>query len=171
MTDSSIPQTSIHCGDHLILLVVLQRQTPGNPLFLEMGSLHVVELPPPLHLPGDHQISDVEILETLPFLLSTRLDIGDGGIGREDVSPLVGILLVVEQERLIPVFQGRTRSTCGTRRLDSSTRTRGWDMPRRDTVGGWEKAVFTTDGAKAIRGRCVERHASGLVVGGVGGSG
>jgi len=86
-----------------------------------------MELTPPLHLPSDHQISDVEILEALPLLLSARLDVGDGGAGREDISPLVGILLMIEGERLIPVFQGRTRSASGARRLDSSTK--GWDTP------------------------------------------
>ena len=72
-------------------------------------SLHIVELPPPLHLPGDHQIPDIKILETLPLLLSTGLDVGDGGVGQEDVSPLVGILLMIEGKRFIPVFKGLRR--------------------------------------------------------------
>jgi len=56
---------------------------------------------------------DVEILEALPLLLSMGLDVSDGGIGGEDVSPLVGILLMIEGKRLIPVFQGNVRSVSG----------------------------------------------------------
>jgi len=80
-----------------------------------------MELPPPLHPSGDHQIPDVEILEALPLLLSMGLDAGDGGVRGEDVSPLVGILLMVEGKRLIPVFQGTVRSAGGARRLNTST--------------------------------------------------
>jgi len=73
---------------------------------------------------------------------------------------------MAEGKRLIPVFQGTVRSAGGVRRLNASTRTRGWDTPRRDTVGSWEKAILTTDGTKTVK-----RHARSLVVGGVGGSG
>ena len=148
--DSSVSQTSIHGGNHLVLLVVLQRQAPGNPLFLEVGSLHVMELPSPLHLPGDHQIPDVEILKTLPLLLSPGLDVGDSGVRGEDISPLVGILLLVEREKFILVFQRTAREASSTRRLDAPTRTRGWNTPRGGAVGGWEDAVFTTYGAKTV---------------------
>jgi len=103
---------------------VVQLQTPSDPLLLEMRSFHVMELPPPLHPAGDHQIPDVKILEALP-LLSVGLDVGQGGVRLEDVSPLVGILLMVESKRLILVFQRTTREASGTRRLDTPTRARG----------------------------------------------
>ena len=93
---------------------MVQLQTPSDPLLLEMGSLHVMELPPPLHPTGDHQIPNVKIFEALPLLLSAGLDVGQGGVRLEDVSPLVGILLMVEGERLILVFQRTTRETSGT---------------------------------------------------------
>jgi len=73
-----------------------------------------MELPPPLHPTGNHQIPDIKIFEVLPLLLSAGLDVGQGGIRLEDVSPLVGILLMVEGDRLIPVFQGTVRVTSGT---------------------------------------------------------
>ena len=63
-----------------------------------------MELPSPLHPPSNNQIPDVEILEALPLLLSMGLDVGNGGVQGEDVSLLMGILLVVERKRLIPVF-------------------------------------------------------------------
>ena len=90
-------------------LVVVQLQTPSDPLLLKMRSLHVVELPPPLHPTSNHQVPNIKIFETLPFLLSAGLDVGQGGVRLEDVSPLVGILLMVERERLIFVLQRTTR--------------------------------------------------------------
>jgi len=87
-----------------------------------------MELPPPLHPTSNHQIPDIKIFEALPLLLSVGLDVSQGGIRLEDVSPLVGILLMVKGERLIPVFQGTARKASGTRKLDAPTRTRGWDM-------------------------------------------
>jgi len=104
---------------------MVQLQTPSDPLLLEMRSLHVMELPPPLHPTGDHQIPDVKILEALPLLLSMGLDVGQGGVRLKDVSPLVGILLMVEGKRLIPVFQRTTREASGARRLDTPMRARG----------------------------------------------
>jgi len=55
------------------------------------------------------------------------LNIGQGGIQLEDVSPLVGILLMVKGERLILIFQRTMREASGTRRLDAPTRVRGWN--------------------------------------------
>jgi len=154
---------------------VVQLQTPSDPLLLEMRSLHVMELPPPLHPTSDHQIPDVKILEVLPLLLSAGLDVGQGGVRLEDVSPLVGILLMVKGDRLIPVFQGTVRVASSMRRLDTSTRTRGWNagsgllaMRRRDSGG------LAIDGAKdVVNGfrSIVEGHDDSLVVSGVGGSG
>jgi len=121
---------------------VVQLQTPSDPLLLEMRSPHVMELPPPLHPTGDHQIPDVKILEALPLLLSGGLNVGQGGVRLEDVSPLVGILLMVKGKRLILVFQRTTREASRTRRLDTPTRARGWStrgdllaMRRRDSGG------------------------------------
>jgi len=119
-----------------------------------------VELPSPLHPPGNNQIPDVEIFEVLPLLLSVGLNVGDGGIGGEDVSPLVGILLLVEWEELVLIFQRTTRKTRSVRRLDSSMRMRGWDTPRGNTVGGGKDAVLATDGAETVRRGSVERHDS-----------
>jgi len=148
---------------------MVQLQTPSDPLLLEMGSLHVMELPPPLHPTGDHQIPDVKILEALPLLLSTGLDVSQGGVRLEDVSPLVGILLMVEGERLILVFQRTTREASGTRRLNAPTRARGRNtrgnllaMRRRDGGG------LAVDGTKVLidhRGRIVEGHDRVGVVG------
>jgi len=126
----------------MLLLVVVQLQTPSDPLLLEVRSLHVMELPPPLHPTGNHQIPDVKILEALPLLLSVGLDVGQGGVRLEDVSPLVGILLMVKGKRLVLVFQRTTRKAGGTRRLNAPTRARGWStrggllaMRRRDGRG------------------------------------
>ena len=90
-----------------------------------MGSLHVMELPPPLHPTSNHQIPNIKILEALPLLLSVGLDVGQGGVRLEDVSPLVGILVMVKGERLILVFQRTTREASGMRRLDAPMRARG----------------------------------------------
>jgi len=154
---------------------VVQLQTPSDPLLLEMRSLHVVELPPPLHPTGNHQVPNIKILEALPLLLSTGLDVGQGGVRLEDVSPLVGILLMVEGERLVLIFQRTTREAGRTRRLDASTRVRRRNtrsdllaMRRRDSGG------LAVDGAEVLinyRGRVVEGHAGIGVVGSVGGSG
>jgi len=121
-----------------------------------------MELPPPLHPTGNHQIPDVKILEALPLLLSAGLDVGQGGVRLEDVSPLVGILLMVESKRFILVFQRTTREASGTRRLDTPTRARGRStrsdllvMRRRDGGG------LAVDGAKVLinhQGRIVEGH-------------
>jgi len=145
---------------------VVQLQTPSDPLLLEMRSLHVMELPPPLHPTGDHQIPDVKILEALPLLLSAGLDVGQGGVRLEDVSPLVGILLMVEGKRLILVSQRTTREASGTRRLDTPMRARGWStrgdlltMRRRDGGG------FAIDHAKHVVeiGGIAEGHAYSMV--------
>jgi len=79
------------------------------------------------------------------------LDVGQGGVRLEDVSPLVGILLMVEGERLILVFQRTTREASGMRRLDAPTRARGWSarsdllaMRRRDGGG------LAIDGAEVL---------------------
>ena len=133
-----------------------------------------MELPPPLRPTGDHQIPDIKIFEVLPLLLSAGLDVGQGGVRLEDVSPLVGILLMVEGDELIPVFQGTARVASSTRRLDVPTRTRGWNvgsgllaMRRRDggglTVDGTEDVV---NGLRSI----VIGHDDSLVGSGVGGS-
>ena len=74
--DSGIPQTGIHDWNHLLLLVVIQRQTSGDPLLLEIRSLHVMKLPSPLQPTSNHQIPDVKILEMVPLLLSVGLDVG-----------------------------------------------------------------------------------------------
>ena len=148
---------------------MLQLQASSDPLLLEVRSLHVMELPPPLHPTGDHQIPDVKVLETLPLLLSTRLDVGQGGVKLEDISPLVGILLVVERERLILVFQRTTREAGRTRRLNAPMRARGRSMRgdllamrRRDggglAVDGAEDVVHTGE-------RIIEGHAGIGVVG------
>jgi len=93
----------------------------------------------------------------------------------EDVSPLVGILLMVEGERLVLIFQRTTREAGGMRRLNAPTRARGWNtrsdllaVRRRDSGG------LAIDGAEVLvdhQGRIVERHVRIGVVGGVGGSG
>jgi len=137
--DSRIPQTGIHYWDHTFLLVVVQQQAPRNPLLLKVGCLHIVELPLPLQLPGDHQIPDVEIFEAFPLLLSVGLDVGQGGVGLGDVSPPVGILLLVEGDRLLLVFQRSTRKASGTRRWDVMTSS--GDMTRRNSIGSREDAV------------------------------
>jgi len=82
---------------------------------------------------------------------------------------LVGILLMVEGERLVLVFQRTTREAGRTRRLDAPTRTRGRNvrgdllaMRRRDS------RRFAIDGAKVLvdhRGRIVEGHSGIGVVG------
>ena len=120
-----------------------------------------MELPPPLHPTGDHQIPDVKIFEALPLLLSMGLDVGQGGIRLEDVSPLVGILLMVERERLILVFQRTMREASGTRRLNAPTRVRGWStrgdllaVRRRDGGG---LAIDHAEDVIEIR-RIVEGH-------------
>jgi len=148
---------------------VVQLQTPSDPLLLEMRSLHVMELPPPLHPTSNHQIPNIKILEALPLLLSAGLDVGQGGIRLEDVSPLVGILLMVEGERLVLVFQRTTREAGGMRRLDTPTRARGQNtrsnllaVRRRDSGG---LAVGGTEVLVDHRGRIVERHVRIGVVG------
>jgi len=130
---------------------VVQLQTPSDPLLLEMRSLHVMELPPPLHPTGNHQIPDIKILEALPLLLSTGLDVGQGGVRLEDVPPLLGILLMVKGERLVLVFQRTMREAGGTRRLDAPTRVRGRNargdllaVRRRDSGG------LAIDGAEVL---------------------
>jgi len=134
-----------------------------------------MELPPPLHPTGNHQIPNIKILETLPLLLSVGLNVGQGGVRLEDVSPLVGILLMVERERLILVCQRTMREAGGTRRLDVPTRARGRNvrvgllaMRRRDSGG------LAVNGAEVLvdhRGRVVKGHAGIGMVGSVGGSG
>ena len=101
-----------------------------------------MELPPPLHPTGNHQIPDIKILETLPLLLSAGLDVGQGSVRLEDVSPPVGILLMVEGERLVLAPQRTMREASRTRRLDAPARVRGrniWSnllaMRRRDGGG------------------------------------
>ena len=93
----------------------------------------------------------------------------------KDVSPPVGILLMVEWERLVLVFQRTTREAGRTRRLDAPTRARGWNTRsdllamRRGDGGG-----LTIDGAKdVVNGlrSIVKGHDDSLVVSGVGGSG
>jgi len=44
--------------------------------------------PPPLHPTGNHQIPDIKIFEVLPLLLSMGLNVGQGGVRLEDISPL-----------------------------------------------------------------------------------
>jgi len=134
-----------------------------------------MELPPPLHPTGNHQIPDIKILKALSLLLSVGLDVGQGGVRLEDVSPLVGILLMVEGERFILVFQRTVREAGRTRRLDAPRRARGWNtrsvllaMRRRDGGG------LAIDGAEVLinhRGRVVKGHVGVGVVGSVGGSG
>ena len=134
-----------------------------------------MELPPPLHPTGNHQIPDIKIFETLPLLLSTGLDVGQGGVRLEGVSPLVGILLMVEEDRLILVFQGTVRVASGTRRLDAPTRTRGWNtgsgllaMRRRDGGGlAVDGAEDIVNGLRSI----IVGHDDSLVDSSVGGSG
>jgi len=128
-----------------------QQQAPSNPLLLKVRSLHIMELPPPLHPTSNHQIPDIEILEALSFLLSVGLDVGQGGVRLEDVSPLVGILLMVEEDGLVPVFQGTARVTGSTMRLDAPIRMGGWNvgsgllaMRRRDGGG------FAIDGTEDV---------------------
>jgi len=60
------------------------------------------------------------------------LDVGQGGVRLEDVSPLVGILLMVEGDRFVPVFQGTVRVAGSTRRLDVPMRTRGWNAVKHE---------------------------------------
>jgi len=86
------------------------------------------------------------------------------GVRLEDVSPLVGILLMVEGERLVLVFQRTTREAGGTRRLDVPTRARGQNtrsdllaMRRRDGGG------LAVDGAEVL-----VNHQVGVVEGHVG---
>jgi len=147
---------------------VVQLQTPSDLLLLEMRSLHVMELPPPLHPTGNHQIPDVKIFEALPLLLSAGLNIGQGGVRLEDVSPLVGILLLVEGERLILVFQRTTREASGARRLNAPTRARGQSvrsgllaMRRRN---GGRFAIDYVEGVIETR-RIIEGHDRVGVVG------
>jgi len=93
----------------------------------------------------------------------------------EDVPPLVGILLVVEGERLVLVFQRTTRKAGGTGRLDVPTRVRGWNtgsnllaVRRRDSGG------LAVDGAEVLvnyRVGVIEGHVGVGMVGSVGGSG
>jgi len=154
---------------------MVQLQTPSDPLLLEMRSLQIMELPPPLHPTGNHQIPDIKILEVLPLLLSVGLDVGQGGVRLEDVSPLMGILLMVKGERLVLVFQRTRREAGGTRRLDAPMRARGRNargnllaVRRRDGGG------LAVDGAEVLvdhRGRIIEGHVGVGVVGSVGGSG
>jgi len=134
-----------------------------------------MELPPPLHPTGNHQIPDVKILEALPLFLSAGLDVGQGGVRLEDVSPLVGILLMVEGERLVLVFQRTTREAGGMRRLDAPTRARGRNT-RSDllAVRRRDSRRFAIDGAEVLvnhRVGVIEGHGGVGVVGSVGGSG
>ena len=86
------------------------------------------------------------------------LDVGQGGIRLEDVSPLVGILLMVEGNGFIPVFQETARVASSTRRLDASMRMRGWNvgsgllaMRRRDGGGlAIDGAEDVIDGLRSI---------------------
>jgi len=134
-----------------------------------------MELPPPLHPTGNHQVPDVKIFETLPLLLSMGLDVSQGGVGLEDVSPLVGILLMVEGDGLIPVFQGTARIAGGMRRLNVPTRTRGWNAGsgllavRRGDGGGLaiDGTEDVIDGLRSI----VKRHNDSVTVVDVSGSG
>jgi len=134
-----------------------------------------MELPPPLHPTSNHQIPDVKIFEALPLLLSVGLNVGQGGVRLEDVSPLVGVLLMVEGDRLIPVFQGTARVASSMRRLNVPTRTRGWNAGsgllamRRGDSGGLavDGTKDVVDGLRSI----VKGHYDSLVVSGVGGSG
>ena len=134
-----------------------------------------MELSPPLHPTGDHQIPNIEILKAFPLLLSAGLDVGQGGIRLEDVSPLVGILLMVEWERLVLVFQRTARKAGGMGKLNAPTRTRGWStrsdllaVRRRDS-GGF--AVDSTEVLVDHQMGVIEGHAGTGVVGSVGGSG
>ena len=92
-----------------------------------------------------------------------------------NVSPPVGILLVVEGERLVLVFQRTMREAGGMRRLDAPTRARGQNVRddllavRRRDGGG-----FAVDGTEILVDHqmgIVEGHAGIGVVGSVGGSG
>jgi len=82
---------------------------------------------------------------------------------------------MVEEDRLIPVFQGTARVASGMRRLDAPTRTRGWNtgsgllaMRRRD--GGGLAVDGTEDVVNGLRS-IVVGHDDSLVDSGVGGSG
>jgi len=103
------------------------------------------------------------------------LDVGQRGIGLVNVSPPVGILLVVEGERLVLVFQRTVREASGTRRLDVPTRARGRNtrsnllaVRRRDGGG---LAVNSAEVLVDHRIGIVKGHAGIGVVGSVGGSG
>ena len=87
----------------------------------------------------------------------------------ENVSPLVGILLMVERERLVLVFQRTTRKAGGMRRLDAPTRTRGQNA-RDDLLAmrRWDGGGLAVDSAKVLvdhRVGIVEGHARIGVVG------
>jgi len=128
-----------------------------------------MELPPPLHPTGNHQIPDIKIFGVLPLLLSAGLNVSQGGVRLEDVSPLVGILLMVEGERLVLVFQRTTREAGRMKRLNAPTRARGRStrgdllaMRRRDggglAIDGAEDVIHTGE-------RIIEGHAGIGVVG------
>jgi len=82
---------------------------------------------------------------------------------------------MVKGERLVLVFQRTAREAGRTRRLDASTRARGWNtrsdllaMRRRDSGG------LAINGAEVLvdhRVRVIEGHVGVGVVGSVGGSG
>jgi len=139
-----------------------------------MGSLHIVELPPPLHPSSDHQIPNVEILEALPLLLSVGLDVTKRGIGLEGVSPLMGILLLVEWKGLLLIFQ-RSREARRARDESMSTRTRSWDL--RNSVlsmGSGDGGRLAIDSAEVLvdhQRRIVKGHDNFGVGGSAGGSG
>ena len=86
----------------------------------------------------------------------------------EDVSPLVGILLMVERKRLDLVFQRTTREAGGTRRFGSlmTPRTRSGSAGRSLVVRRRDGGGFPMDHAEDVvhtRRGVIEGHADWLV--------